>query len=67
MFSRKVKQTVSILHRRPNKYLDPRIKFLKVYTVEAKDNVDFEKIMRQAFTEAHPNWPILSIKVTPNG
>lgn len=63
-FKRKKTVTVNILHRRPTKFPSLNVKFLRSYTVEAKDNVDVEKIMREAFAEVHPEWPIVEVKVS---
>ena len=56
---------IHILHKRPG--YPENVKFLHTYTVKADPKLDFKNIFFEAFSEAHPDWPILEINLKNEG
>jgi len=52
---------IDILHERPG--YQENIKFIRTFKVKPNPNLDLKDIFFRAFTEAHPDWPILKINV----
>ena len=52
---------IAVVHKRPG--YPENVDFIRVYHAEANPKIDFEAIFKEAFTQAHPTWPIQKVKV----
>ena len=52
---------IHILHRRPG--YPENVTFIRTFRVRPDANLDFKGIFFEAFSEAHPDWPILEINI----
>ena len=53
--------TVDVVHRRPG--YPENVKFIRTYRAENNHELNLKTIFYEAFTEAHPDWPILEINL----
>ena len=63
--------TISVYYKKPeftSKYkLNPdKISFVKIYHAVQKPDQDLAAIFREAFSQAHPDWPIMKVIVGPS-
>lgn len=53
--------TIDVLHHRPG--CAENVKFIRTYRAENNPELDLKTIFFEAFTKAHPDWPILEINL----
>ncbi len=62
LFSRKNSNslvTIEVLHRRPGHA--ENVTFIRTYCARNDPELDLKTIFFEAFSEAHPEWPIMEI------